>query len=130
MTSQTIDETRLEAFLGQAVTDMGAALDGALVMLGGELGLWKAIDGAGPLTAGEIAERTGVAERYVREWASAQAASGYLEYDAESGRLRAAAEQAMALAEEDSPVYVLGGFHVISAAYKDRAEARGALPGG
>ena len=70
---------------------MGAAMNGVLVMIGGELGLWKAMEGAGPADRAEIAERSGVRERYVREWASAQAASGYLEYDSGHGHLHAAA---------------------------------------
>src|SRR4051812_11365214 len=83
-TTPSLDEARLEEFVGQAVMDIGAAMNGVLVMIGGELGLWKALDGAGPLDAAEIAKRSGVAERYVREWASAQAASGYLAYDADA----------------------------------------------
>jgi SAM-dependent methyltransferase len=118
----TVDEARLEEFLGQAVTDMGAALNGVLVMLGGELGLWKALAGAGRLTAAEIAERSGVRERYVREWAAAQAASGYLEFDPEANTFELPPEQAMALADEESPVYMAGGYHLISAAYKDRPQ--------
>jgi SAM-dependent methyltransferase len=120
MTVQPIDEARLEAFLGQAVTDMGAALNGVLVMLGGELGLWKALQGAGPLSAAEIAARSGVRERYVREWASAQAASGYLAYDPDTETFELPPEQALALANEDSPVYLLGGYSVIGSSYKDR----------
>ncbi len=116
----TVDEAKLEQFMGQAVTDMGAAMNGALVMIGAELGLWKALAGAGRLSPAEIAERTDVAERYVREWASAQAASGYLEYDADDAKFMLPPEQAMALADEDSPVYVLGGYSVISSVYKDR----------
>ncbi|MGH2954129.1 MAG: class I SAM-dependent methyltransferase [Solirubrobacterales bacterium] len=116
-----VDEGKLEAFMGQAVTDMGAAMNGVLVMLGGELGLWKALAGAGPLSAAEVAERSGVAERYVREWASAQAASGYLEYEADADTFELPPEQAMAFADEDSPVYMLGGYSVISSTYKDRA---------
>src|SRR5215218_5816886 len=119
-TTTAIDEERLGRVLGQAVTDMGAALNGALVMIGDELGLWKALAGAGPLTSGAIAERRGVAERYVREWCSAQAASGYLEYDPAGETFALSPEHAMAFADEDSPVYMLGGYHVISAAYKDR----------
>jgi 2-polyprenyl-3-methyl-5-hydroxy-6-metoxy-1,4-benzoquinol methylase len=119
-TTSTVDEARLEQFLGQAVTDIGAAMNGVLVMMGGELGLWKALEGAGPLTCAEIAEKTGVAERYVREWASAQAASGYLEYDAAAETFTLPPEQAMAFADEDSPVYLLGGYHLISSAFKDR----------
>jgi hypothetical protein len=66
-----VNEERLARVLGQAVTDMGAALNGALVLIGHELGLWQALAGAGPLGLDEIAERSGVAERYVREWCSA-----------------------------------------------------------
>jgi SAM-dependent methyltransferase len=117
-----VDEAKLEQFMGQAVTDMGAAMNGVLVMIGGELGLWKALAGAGPLSSAEIAERSGVAERYVREWASAQAASGYLEYDPDAETFTLPPEQAMAFADEDSPVYVLGGYSVISSAFKDRAK--------
>jgi 2-polyprenyl-3-methyl-5-hydroxy-6-metoxy-1,4-benzoquinol methylase len=119
-TTTVIDEERLGRVLGQAVTDLGAALNGALVMIGDELGLWKALAGAGPLTSAAIAERSGVAERYVREWCSAQAASGYLEYDPAGETFVLTPEQAMAFADENSPVYMLGGYHVISAAYKDR----------
>jgi SAM-dependent methyltransferase len=119
-TRTAVDEERLQQFLGQAVTDMGAALNGALVMIGGELGLWRTLAGAGPLTSEEIAERSGVTERYVREWCSAQAASGYLEYDPGDQTFMLPPEQAMALADEDSPVYLLGGYHVVSSAFKDR----------
>ena len=120
-TRTAVDEQRLQQFLGQAVTDMGAALNGALVMMGGELGLWRSMAGAGPLTAAEVAERSGVPERYVREWCSAEAASGYLEYDADDETFMLPPEQAMAFADEDSPVYLLGGYHLISSAFKDRS---------
>jgi 2-polyprenyl-3-methyl-5-hydroxy-6-metoxy-1,4-benzoquinol methylase len=118
--TRELDEARLEQFLGQAVTDMGAAMNGVLVMLGGELGLWKAMAGAGPMTARDLAERSGVRERYVGEWASAQAASGYLDYDPAADTFELPPEQAMAFASEDSPVYLLGGYNVISSTYKDR----------
>ncbi len=117
-----VDEQRLEAFLGQAVTDMGAAMNGVLVMIGGELGLWEAMAGAGPLTTEEIAQRTDVSERYIREWASAQAASGYLTYDEGAETFELPPEQAMAFADKDSPVYMLGGYSLISSVYKDRAK--------
>ena len=116
----TLDEARLEQFVGQAVTDLGAAMNGVLVLIGGELGLWKALQGAGPLTCAEIAEHSDATERYVREWASAQAASGYLEYDEDADTFTLPPEQAMAFADEDSPVYLLGGYHLISSAFKDR----------
>jgi SAM-dependent methyltransferase len=115
-----VDEGKLEQFLGQAVTDMGAAMNGALVAIGGKLGIWQAMAGAGPLTPAEIAERSGVGERYVREWASAQAASGYLAYDADAETFTLEPEVAMAFADEDSPVYLLGGYSLIGSVYKDR----------
>jgi SAM-dependent methyltransferase len=119
-TAPAIDEARLEEFLGLAVTDIGAALNAVLVMIGGRLGLWKAMAGAGPVTSAELSRRTGVRERYVREWASAQAASGYLSYDASADEFTLPPEQALSFADEDSPVYLLGGFHVISSVFKDR----------
>jgi 2-polyprenyl-3-methyl-5-hydroxy-6-metoxy-1,4-benzoquinol methylase len=119
-TTTAVDEAKLEQFLGQAVTDMGAAMNGALVAIGGRLGIWEAMADAGPLTTAEIAERTGVSERYVREWASAQAASGYLEYDADGETFTLEPEVAMAFADENSPVYLLGGYSLIGSVYKDR----------
>ena len=74
----------------------------------------------GPLTSAEIAERSGVAERYVREWASAQAASGYLEYEPDGDTFDLPAEHALVFADEGSPVYLLGGYHIVSSAFKDR----------
>jgi SAM-dependent methyltransferase len=118
--TREVDEARLHEFLGQAVTDMGAALNGVLVMLGDRLGLWQALHGAGPLRTAQIAERSGVRERYVREWAAAQAASGYLEYDAEADTFELPPEQALAFADEGSPVYLLGGYSLVSSTYKDR----------
>ena len=117
-----LDEAKLEQFMGQAVTDMGAAMNGVLVMIGDRLGLWKGMEGAGPLSAAELGERTGVRERYVREWLAAQAASGYVEYDPDADAFTLPPEQAMAFADEDSPVYVVGGYHVVSSAYKDGEE--------
>jgi 2-polyprenyl-3-methyl-5-hydroxy-6-metoxy-1,4-benzoquinol methylase len=119
-TGTIVDEARLEQFLGQAITDMGAAMNAVLVLIGGELGLWKALSGAGPLTTAELAARSGVAERYVREWSAAQAASGYLDYEPGRETFTLPPEQALAFADEESPVYLLGGYRVISSAFKDR----------
>lgn len=120
-TQQTavVDEERLEQFLGQVVTDVGAAMNGVLVMIGTKLGLWQAMDGAGPMTPSELANRTGVRERYVREWLAAQAASGYVEYEPKAETFTLPPEAAVAFAEEHSPAYMAGGFHIISSAYRD-----------
>ena len=79
MTTETIDMAKVEQFVGQAVGELGATLNAALVVIGDRLGLYKAMAGAGALTSAELAERTGTSERYVREWLNAQAAGGYVD---------------------------------------------------
>lgn len=118
MTTTTIDPDKLNAFLGRAVGDMGAAISTALVLIGDKLGLYRAMAGAGPLTPGELATRTETTERYVREWLDNQAAGGYVTYDPASGRYALPPEQAAALADESSPAFIPGAFQVIAAAMK------------
>lgn len=113
--AQSINEDKMNAFLGKVVGDFGASLSSALVYIGQKLGLYKAISEAGPVTPAELAQRTNTSERYVREWLINQAAGGYVEYDPESGRYSLTPEQAVALTDEQSPFYVGGGFFVIKA---------------
>jgi SAM-dependent methyltransferase len=113
----TIDDDKLHAFMGQAVTDMAAAISIALAMIGDKLGLYKAMAGAGPLTSAQIAERTGTTERYVREWLNNQVAGGYLSYDPKKSTYTLEDEQALALADESSPVFLGGAFDVIAACW-------------
>ncbi len=113
-----VDQTKLDQFVGKAVGDLGAALTAALVVIGDKLGLYKALAAASPLTPAELATRTGTAERYVREWLNAQAAAAYVTYDAATGRYFLSPEQAMALADDTSPAFVVGGFQAMTAAMK------------
>ena len=113
-----LDEAKLNAFVEKALADIGGALAAGLVVLGDKLGLYKALAAHGPLSSVELAERTGTAERYVREWLAAQAAAGYIEYDAATGRYRLNPEQTEALTNEDSPACVLGGFQGMLAALR------------
>src|SRR5436305_4888806 len=119
MSATGIDEARLEAFMGQAVTDMGAIISAPLVVIGEKLGLYKAMAGAGPLSSQEVAERSGAAERYVREWLRNQAAGGYITYDPASDRYTLPDEHALALADEESPFYILGVYESIASLYAD-----------
>jgi 2-polyprenyl-3-methyl-5-hydroxy-6-metoxy-1,4-benzoquinol methylase len=119
MNATGIDEAKLEAFMGQAVTDMGAIISAPLMVIGEKLGLYKAMAGAGPLSSQEVADRAGVAERSVREWLRNQAAGGYVEYDSAADSYTLPNEQAMALADEDSPVYILGVYDSIASLYAD-----------
>ncbi len=122
MGATEIDAGKLEAFMGQAVTDMGAIISGPLMLIGEKLGLYKAMAHAGPLTSQEVAERAGAAERYVREWLGNQAAGGYVTYDHESDRYMLPDEHALALADEDSPFYILGVYDLIASLYADEAQ--------
>jgi SAM-dependent methyltransferase len=119
MSTANIDEAKLQAFMGQAVTDMGAVISAPLMVIGEKLGLYKAMAGAGPLTSGELAARTDVAERSVREWLRNQAAGGYIAYDADSDTYKLPDEHALALADEESPVYILGMYDAIASLYAD-----------
>lgn len=96
--ARQVDQDRLHAFLGKAVQDLGAAMSAALVLIGDELGLYKALAEA-PATPGELARRTGTNERYIREWLGNQAAGGYVDYDAHSGQYAMNAEQRLCLAD-------------------------------
>jgi SAM-dependent methyltransferase len=114
-----IDEAKLHEFLGKAIGEMGAAINTGLILIGDHLGLYKAMAGAGPMTSDEVAKKTRLSERYVREWLSAQAAGGFVTYDAATQRFTLPPEQAFALAMEDSPVFLPGFFQVVSAVVKD-----------
>ncbi|HZT52794.1 MAG TPA: class I SAM-dependent methyltransferase, partial [Gaiellaceae bacterium] len=107
-----LDHEKLMQFVFRAVDEVGATLNTALVVMGDRLGLYEAMAGAGPLTSSELADRAGVAERYAREWLNAQAASGYVEYEPDSGRYVLPPEQAVALTAEDSPAYLPGFFQI------------------
>ncbi|MGH2856580.1 MAG: class I SAM-dependent methyltransferase [Solirubrobacteraceae bacterium] len=106
-------------FVFHAVDEVGATLNAALVVMGDRLGLYRELAGAGALSPAELAQRTGTAERYVREWCSAQAAGDYLLYDPDSGRYELAPEQAVALTDPDSPAYLPGLFQTAVGAVID-----------
>ncbi len=130
MSTNSVDENKLNEFMGRALGDMGAAMNAALVLLGDELGLYKAMNGAGGMTADELAEKTGTFPRYVREWLSAQAASGYVSYDSATRKFTLPPEQAMALAQEGSPVFIPGAFDIIRSVMVDEPVVREAFKTG
>ena len=101
------------------VGDLGASAHGPSILIGEQLGLYKTLAASGALTPKELAEKTGTAERYIREWLSAQAASGYVNFDAATGKYMMSPEQAFTLTNEDSPVYIPGAYYIVSAMYKD-----------
>jgi 2-polyprenyl-3-methyl-5-hydroxy-6-metoxy-1,4-benzoquinol methylase len=112
--TDSIDEERLDELVETSLVDLGATVHAALAVVGDELGLYAALDEAGPLTSAELAERTGTTERYVREWLRSQAAGEYVTYDPETGRYDLTPEQAYVLADEESPVFVPGAFQLVT----------------
>ena len=110
--SRPVDEEQLMAFVFRAVEEVGATLNAALVVMGDKLGLYRGLAAGGAQTATQLAERTGLAERYVREWCNAQAAGGFVDYDPEGCRYSLAPEQAIALTDADSPAFLPGFFQV------------------
>ena len=123
MTQTIIDQARLEAFVNRAVGDLASAYGGVMVSLGHKLGLYKALAGRGPTSAGELAARSGCAERYVREWLNAQAAAGYVDYHAVSATYELSPEQANVLADEDSPNFIPPAWNVPASMWFDEDKA-------
>lgn len=123
------DQDRLNTLLGKMVEDIGAVATGALVVQGDRLGLFKAMRG-GRLTAAELAARTGTRERYIREWLSAQAAAGYVEYDSDKDQFYLNAEQEMVFADEESPAFMAGAFEVMASLWIDEPRVSEAFRSG
>ncbi len=117
-----IDEARLNAFLGKAVGDLGAAISAVLILIGDELGLYRAL-APGPLTSAELAQRTGTHERYIREWLANQAAGGYVEYDESCERYFLSEEQSLCLADPHGPVDLPGAYSIVQDLFHVRPRA-------
>jgi SAM-dependent methyltransferase len=129
-TTSALDEAKVGAFVGRIVDELGATLNAALVVIGDELGLYKEMADGQPVTPGELAERTGTSERYVREWLNAQAAGGYVEYDPADRRYTLPPEHAFVLAQEDSPYFMPGAFQLMTASVRDEPKIREAFRSG
>ena len=114
-----LNETKLHDLLGKVVTEMGAAANGPLVIIGDKLGLYKALTESGAMTSTALANATGTSERYVREWASAQAASGYVNYNASDYTFSMTPEQGAVFGNAKSPVFMTGAFYAITSVYHD-----------
>ncbi len=125
-----LNESKLNEFLGKAVGDMGASMSACLVMIGDRLGLYKAMAGAGQITAADLAKKTGCRERYLQEWLLNQAAGGYVAYHKETGKYSLPEEQAFCLADESSPGYICGAFDIIQSVNRDEPKIEAAFKSG
>jgi len=111
-----LDEDKLNSFVGKMLGDLGGAMSVPTARIGFRLGLFDALHDGGPATAGDLARRAGgLTERYVREWALAQAANGFVDYDPDAETFSLSPEQAMVFAVKDSPVYLQGAFDIVAA---------------
>jgi SAM-dependent methyltransferase len=118
-TDTMLDEARLQEFVGRFAGDLGAALHQTTVLIGDKLGLYAAMADGSPVTPAELAERTHTDERYVREWLCAQAASGYVEYDADTALFHLTPEQSACLADRESPTFLPGAFYIAASCVRD-----------
>ena len=118
-----IDPAKLDAIVSRAIGDLSAGYGGVMVSIGHRLGLYKAMAGAGPLSAHELASRTGCAERYIREWLNSQVAGGYVLFHAASDSFELTPEQALVLANEDSPVFLAAAWGVPASMWSDEEKA-------
>lgn len=118
-TPRPIDPDKLHQLLHQAVVDMGAAMQSTLIVIGDRLGLYRAMGDCAPISAADLAHRTGTNERYVREWLNANAAGKYIEYDSASDTYSMTPEQSFALAQDDTAVHLPGFYHMLASCMKD-----------
>jgi 2-polyprenyl-3-methyl-5-hydroxy-6-metoxy-1,4-benzoquinol methylase len=125
-----VDENKLNQFVGQMLADLGGASSVALIRMGDALGLYKTLYANGPMTSAQLAKAANVHERYLREWLSHQAASNYLAYDPKTAMFSLPPEQAMVFANEDSPVYMMGGFDVVAAMLDNQSKVQAAFKSG
>jgi SAM-dependent methyltransferase len=119
MTTTTIDEAQLNEFAGRFLTDLAATHHAATVVVGDRLGLYRALAETGPTTPRGVALAAGCDERYTREWLNAQAASGYCEYDADTGHYYLTPVQQACLADDGAPTFLAAGMYVAASLFKD-----------
>lgn len=117
--AREVDPDRLDAFLGQVIGDLGATMSAGLVVIGDQLGIYRAMRGGEPVSTEELSERTGTSAAYLAPWLANQAAGGYIEYDAEKGLWSMTPEQEAALADPDSPAFFTGSMQLALGALHD-----------
>ena len=125
-----IDNDKVGALVGKMLGDLGGAFSVPTARIGFRLGLFDALHRHGAARISELAGRTGLAERYVREWAFAQAANGYIAFDAEQEQFSLTPEQAMVFANKESPVYLEGAFDLASAMVEGQSKVEAAFQTG
>lgn len=128
MNAININQDRLMALVGMAMSELSGANGGVMISVGNKLGLYKAMAGRGPMFPADLAKRAGCAERYVREWLNCNAAGGYVLYHPETQQYELSPEQAMMLADDTSPVFIPNAWEVTASMWFDEAKTIEAFP--
>jgi 2-polyprenyl-3-methyl-5-hydroxy-6-metoxy-1,4-benzoquinol methylase len=124
------DPDKLSAFLGKLVGDLGASTSAALVLIGDKLGIYRAMADGKAVTPETLAERTGLNERYLREWLSAQAAAGYVDFNPKTEKFKLNREQAACFADEGGPHFFAGAFELVQSMWLDEPKISAAFQTG
>jgi len=114
-----LDQSKLDAFVGRFLGDLGTAMHLPTVLVGDRLGLYRAMADGEPVSPADLAERTGTNERYVTEWLAAQAAAAYVDYEPDAGTFRLPPEHAALLIDQGAPVFIPGAFQLAASGVKD-----------
>jgi 2-polyprenyl-3-methyl-5-hydroxy-6-metoxy-1,4-benzoquinol methylase len=125
-----VNGEKLTHLVGKMLADLGGAFSVPTVRIGYKLGLFAALHNDGAATSVELANRTGLAERYVREWALGQAANGYVAFDPATDMFSLTPEQAMVFAVADSPVYLAGAFDLAAEMVQGQSKVEAAFRSG
>jgi 2-polyprenyl-3-methyl-5-hydroxy-6-metoxy-1,4-benzoquinol methylase len=124
---EDVDESKLEELQGKLITDVAGSMGLLIAYMGDQLDLYSALAEICPVTSQELAENVGMKERYVREWLSANAAGGYIEYDPASQKFSMTPEQVIILAAEGNPHCMQGFFQAVVSGYIDEPKATNAF---
>src|SRR3954469_227818 len=125
-----VDQGRFEALMGKALTDIGGAMAVLMAYMGDRLGLYRRLDDHGPGPSAQIAAKAGLDERYVREWLSAVAAAGYVDYDAAGETFSLSPEAALVFAADRDPRSLQGFFQAVKSVYDDEEKSTEAVRNG
>ncbi|MEH6559580.1 MAG: class I SAM-dependent methyltransferase [Oceanicoccus sp.] len=123
MNTQTFDETKFEELQGKVMGDVGGAIGLLMAYMGDQAGVYKVLEEAGPCTCEELAKKSGINARYLLEWLSSNAASGYVSYDASEGKFSLSPEQAAIFSHEGEPTCMQGFFQAVVAQYETNETA-------
>ncbi|MGH9983258.1 MAG: hypothetical protein ACRD8W_04790 [Nitrososphaeraceae archaeon] len=124
---KALDESKLQEFIGKVVNEWGAATSALTIFIGDRLGLFKAMTGAGELTAEELAKNTGTNPRMIKEWLAGQAAGGFITYNPNNHTYTLPEEHAVALTDDSSPAYIAGVYESLVSLFKDEEKIIGAF---